>query len=75
MRAFAESIWSAIVGKETHWLVGPADGKSYIAWTHTEPTGYTFVASMTGDLPTIGSGLVAGEVVFDEAGCQIYKEP
>lgn len=75
MRAFAESIWSAIVGKETHWLVGPADGKSYIAWTHTEPTGYTFVASMTGDLPTTGSGLVAGEVVFDEAGCQIYKVP
>ena len=86
MRTFAESIWSDIVGKETRWLVAPQPvakkgGKDYIAWTHREPTGasgvdapsYVFAASMTGELPKKVPGTDGGAVIFDEAGCRVYK--
>ncbi len=73
MRAFAEQIWLEIVGKETKWLIGPADGERYISWAHVEPTGYAFAASMGGDLPTKVAGIDDGEVVFEEDGCRIYK--
>jgi hypothetical protein len=91
MRQFAESIWPDIAGKETRWLVSPAETASttpksteqsvkkmpdqpdYIAWTHVEPTGYVFAASMTGALPDTLPDLPPGEVVFDEAGCRIWR--
>lgn len=73
MRVFAESIWSVIAGKETTWLVGPADGQDYLIWTHTEPTGYAFAASMIGSLPAVVPEWVEGEVVFDEGGCRIWQ--
>jgi hypothetical protein len=68
IRAFAETIWPAIVGKETRWLVAPGS-ESYLAWTHVEDTGYTFAASMTGYLP---DELTMGRVVFEEGGCRIW---
>ncbi|GAB3028465.1 hypothetical protein GCM10027185_30900 [Spirosoma pulveris] len=78
MRAFAESVWPEIAGKETRWLVGPNDGKDYIVWTLGESTrgeskGYVFAASMKGALPKAGPGLTAGEVIFEEEGCQVYR--
>ncbi len=77
MRVFAESIWPDIVGKETRWLVTPdanlSDKAAYIAWTHVDPTGYAFVASMTGPLPKTVPGIATGEIVFEEEGCRIYK--
>ena len=73
MRAFAESIWPDIVGKETRWLVGPADAKNYIVWTHTEPTGYAFAASMTGALPKIVPEVLASEVVFEDETCRVWR--
>ena len=78
MRQFAESIWPDIVGKETRWLVAPnTTGYDYIAWTHTEPTGYVFAASMTGELPETASKAVPGTegaaVVFEEAGCRVWQ--
>ena len=72
MRLFAESIWSEIAGKDTAWLVGPDKGKEYIAWTHTEPTGYAFAASMTGTLPASIPGWPAGNVLFKEGECQVW---
>ncbi|AUD02732.1 alpha-amylase family protein [Spirosoma pollinicola] len=73
MRAFAESIWPEIVGKETKWLIGPADGERYISWTHVDRPGYAFAASMGGDLPVKIAGIDNGEVVFEEEGCRVYK--
>lgn len=73
MRLFAEGIWPAIAGKETTWLVGPTDGKDYIAWTHAEPTGYAFAASMTGDLPPSIPEWTIGRVVFNEDGCRVWQ--
>ena len=73
MRQIAEVIWPQIVGKETRWLVPPGPTASYIAWMHTEPTGYLFAASLIGDLPEILSELPDGEVLFDEAGCCIWQ--
>ncbi|GAB2559881.1 alpha-amylase family protein [Spirosoma areae] len=77
IRAFAESIWPEIIGKETRWIAPPADGSaggdSYIAWTHTEPTAYMFAASLTGNLPKALPKLPAGEVVFEEEGCRVWK--
>lgn len=76
MRTFAESIWPEIAGKETRWLVAPdTAGCDYVAWAHTEPTGYAFAASMNGDLPEIVPGMDGGDVVFEEAGCRVYKLP
>ncbi len=72
IRQFAERIWPEIVGKETRWLVTP--GKlDYITWTHAEPTGYVFAASMIGSLPETIPDLADGEVVFEEAGCRIWR--
>ena len=79
IRLFAESIWPEVVGKETLWLIAPdTAGKDYIAWAHTEPTGYVFLASMTGQLPIVDlfetiPGVEDGEVVFEEVECRIYK--
>lgn len=69
IRAFAESIWPEIAGKETRWLNSP----DYLVWTHTEPTGYVFAASMTGALPETIPGIDGGEVVFAEEGCRVYR--
>lgn len=74
MRTFAESIWPEIVGKETRWLVAPnTAGCNYIAWTHVEPTGYVCAASMTDELPETIVGTDGGTVVFEEAGCRIWR--
>lgn len=85
MRQFAEGIWPDIAGKATRWLVAPQslstakDDKqqweaNYIVWTHAEPTGYVFAASMIGLLPDTLPGLPVGEVVFEEAGCRIWRQ-
>lgn len=73
MRQLAETIWPAIVGKETRWLVSPTEWASYVAWTHAEPTGYAFAASMTGELPALLPDELAGEIIFDEAGCRVWR--
>ncbi|GAB3644179.1 hypothetical protein [Spirosoma arcticum] len=74
MRTFAESIWPEVVGKETRWLVAPdTAGYNYIVWAHTEPTGYVFAASMSGELPEIVPGVDGETVVFEEAGYRIYR--
>ena len=74
MRTFAESIWPDITGEETRWLVAPdTAGFDYIVWAHTEPTGYVFAASMTGGLPGTIPGTEGGTVVFEEAGCRIWR--
>ncbi len=73
MRTFAERIWPAIAGKETRWLTGPADSKTYIVWTHVEPTGYVFAASMSGTLPKTVAGVTGGEVVFEEESCRVWR--
>lgn len=74
MRQFAESIWPDIVGKETRWLVTPDTVDcNYIAWTHTEPGGYGFAASMTGELPGTVPGTNVSSIVFEEAGCRIWR--
>ncbi|WP_077920376.1 hypothetical protein [Spirosoma sp. 209] len=74
IRQFAERVWPAIQGRDTRWLVGPADGQSYIAWTHVEDSDYAFAASMTGQLTeTDLTGLPPGDVVFDEAGCRVWR--
>lgn len=73
IRLFAEGIWPDIVGKATRWLVSPDAGASYIAWTHFEPTGYVFVASMDGPLPDTLPEVPPGELVFDEPECRVYK--
>ncbi|GAB3955687.1 hypothetical protein GCM10028805_43860 [Spirosoma harenae] len=72
IRQFAEQIWPAIIGKETQWIVPPGKD-SYIAWTHTEPSDYIFVASMTGNLPKTIPKLPKGDVVFEEDGLRVYK--
>ncbi|MBN8821643.1 MULTISPECIES: hypothetical protein [unclassified Spirosoma] len=78
IRAFAESIWAEIVGRETEWLVPPGES-DYIAWKHTSvvgestPSEYIFAASMTGNLPDEIPELPESEVVFDEAGCRIWR--
>ncbi|GAB3692375.1 hypothetical protein GCM10027592_11260 [Spirosoma flavus] len=74
IRLFAESIWPIIVGKETRWLVAPGEKDSYIAWTHTESTtGYIFVASLTGKKPKTLTNIPSGELLFEEAGCCIWR--
>jgi hypothetical protein len=85
MRAFAEQIWPAIVGKETRWLVGPNPHATptkkagrpakdkYIAWTHQESPGYVFAASLTGNLPKTLPKVPVGEVVFEEIGFRIWR--
>lgn len=73
IRQFAESIWREVNGKETRWLVGPADKQGYIAWTHVEPTGYVFAASMADELPETLSGTEGGAVIFEEAGCRVWR--
>jgi hypothetical protein len=76
MRQFAEDVWPDIAHKETSWLIAPdAMTYDYIVWTHTEPTGYVFAASMAGDLPDTLAGVDDGELVFSESGCRIYKLP
>lgn len=79
MRAFAETIWSQIAGKETQWLVapeaGPATAADVLAWTHVEPTGYRFAVAWSGQLPETIPGLAlraSDNVVFEEAGCRIW---
>ena len=93
MRTFAESIWPEIAGKETRWLTPPLEDRGgdgavrrsggVIAWAHTEPTGYVFAASMTGELPGRSAGAVdmpdavpgteGRTVIFEEAGCRIWR--
>ena len=73
IRQFAERIWPDIAGKETKWLVPPDGKKTYIAWTHTEPTGYVFAASMTGKLPTKIPKVPTGEIAFEESGCRVWR--
>ncbi|MDB5240949.1 MAG: hypothetical protein JWP57_1574 [Spirosoma sp.] len=81
IRLFAESIWSEIVGKETHWLVAPdTAGKDHIVWRHMEPTSYVFMASMSGQLPGMDvfkmmPDMKDGEVIFEVAECRVYKRP
>ncbi|GAB4037547.1 hypothetical protein [Spirosoma jeollabukense] len=79
IRQFAERIWPDIVSQETRWLVGPhpvsqkkGEG-SYIVWTHVAPTGYVFAASMTGALPKTIPTVPAGDVIFEESGCRVYR--
>lgn len=74
IRQFAESIWSAINGKETRWLAAPGVA-DYIIWTHTESSGgqYVFAADMTGELPDSLPELPAGTVVFEESGCRVWR--
>lgn len=72
IRAFAEQIWPAIVGQSTQWLVAPGEA-DYVAWTHVNPTGYGFAASLTGDLPTEMPGVAVGTVVFEEVGCRVWR--
>ncbi len=72
MRAFAELVWPAIVGRESKWLLAPGE-TDILAWTHTEPTGYTFAVSLTGELPALIPGLdPAGKPVFTGAGCRVW---
>lgn len=86
MRQMAEQIWSGIAGKETRWLVGPADDQNYIAWTHAESTadstlgdstpGYVFATAFAGKLPDTIPGAAqatADKLVFDEANCRIWQ--
>ncbi|GAB3972117.1 hypothetical protein GCM10028806_23640 [Spirosoma terrae] len=78
MRLFSEKIWSVIAGKETRWLVAPDDpkGADYIAWTHVEPTGYVFAASLSGVVPESIPGAVginSDNLIFDEAGCRVWQ--
>ncbi|AQG80394.1 hypothetical protein [Spirosoma montaniterrae] len=73
IRAFAERIWNDIEGQETHWLVGPADNKAYVAWTHAEDAEYVFAASMTGKLPTDIPGTEDSTLVFEESGCRVWR--
>ncbi|GAB3999892.1 hypothetical protein GCM10028807_51420 [Spirosoma daeguense] len=73
VRLFAESIWPEIAGKETRWLIPPDSKENYIAWAHTEPTGYVFVASMTDKLPKTLAKIPSGELVFEEAGCCVWR--
>ena len=75
IRAFAESTWPEIAGKETQWLVAPDAGKTYIAWTHAENAQYIFAASLAGSLPETVSENADNEVVFEETGCRVYKMP
>ncbi|GAB4020762.1 alpha-amylase family protein [Spirosoma koreense] len=74
MRSFADDIWPDIAGKPTEWLAGPDAAKDYLVWTHVEPTGYVFAASMNGALPKTLPEVKAGEVVFEEEGCRVYKQ-
>lgn len=78
MRLFSEKIWSVIAGKETRWLVAPDDpkGADYIAWTHVEPTGYVFAASLAGVVPESIPGAIGvnrDNLIFEEAGCRIWQ--
>ncbi|WP_338875518.1 hypothetical protein WBJ53_07855 [Spirosoma sp. SC4-14] len=79
IRLFAEQIWPIIAGKETCWLVAPdepnVNGK-YIVWTHVEPTGYVFAASVSGSLPDAipgVEGLTEANLIFDESGCRVWQ--
>ncbi len=74
MRAFAEGIWPDIAGQETRWIVPPGlANQPYIAWTHTEPTGYFFAASMSGELPDTLPGQDEAEILFVETGCRVWR--
>ncbi|MCK8493011.1 hypothetical protein M0L20_14175 [Spirosoma sp. RP8] len=75
MRTFAERIWPAIAGQETRWLVQPDNNSNYVVWTHTEPTGYVFAASYSGNLPESIPGVdsVNAELLFSDSGCRIWK--
>ncbi|GAB3560912.1 hypothetical protein GCM10027578_00420 [Spirosoma luteolum] len=75
MRAFAESIWPAIVGRATRWLLPPGHPSGVLAWTHADPTGYTFLTAPSGQLPAKRGGLKpTGQLVFAEAGCEVWFE-
>lgn len=74
IRQFAEGIWPEIVGKETRWLIGPDAAKNYLVWTHAEPTGYLFAASMNGKLPKNVPGTEGAKVIFEEDGCRVYRQ-
>ncbi|GAB3559194.1 hypothetical protein [Spirosoma fluminis] len=73
IREFAERIWPEIRGKETRWLAAPGDESDYIVWTHVEPTGYSFAASMTGHLPELIPELATSELVFKAESCQVWN--
>ena len=77
IRQLAEGIWADIRGRETRWLVGPDANESFLAWTHDEGGGatYVFAASLTGARPEAVPGTEAGEKIFDEAGCGVWQLP
>ncbi len=74
IRAFAESIWPTIAGKETQWLVAPgsADSTDFVAWTVID-SGLGFAAGWGGSLPELVPGQGNGEVIFAEAACRVWQ--
>lgn len=70
IRAFAQSIWPDIQGKETAWLLPPGSG-DILAWTHAQRPQYRFFASLTGILPATIDGMHAGEILFETDGCRV----
>ncbi|MFD2569765.1 hypothetical protein ACFSUS_03915 [Spirosoma soli] len=72
IRQCAERIWAEIAGRETRWLVAPGEAE-YIAWTHIEPTGYVFASAMTGTLPDTIPDFPAGELIFEESECRVWR--
>ncbi|GAA4459691.1 hypothetical protein GCM10023189_33720 [Nibrella saemangeumensis] len=73
MRQFAETIWPAIAGQQTRWIVPPSLQTSYIAWTQAETPQYAFAAAMTGALPERIAEIPDDSVVFDGEGCRVYR--
>ncbi|MBC8156515.1 MAG: hypothetical protein H7Z72_26835, partial [Bacteroidetes bacterium] len=77
IRAFAESIWHEIAGRETRWLVAPGNA-DYVVWTHASEPAFVFAVSLAGELPETMSGTPAagssvGAVVFTDAGCRVWR--
>ncbi len=72
IRAFAESIWGEISGKETRWLVAPG-AADYVVWTHALEPKYVFAASLTGQLPDELPGVPAGAVMFAGGSCRVIR--
>ncbi len=74
VRAFSETVWPTIVGKETQWLVGldTANPTDFIAWTIPD-AGLGFAAGWGESLPNSVPGQGRGEVIFEEGTCRVWR--
>jgi hypothetical protein len=72
IRLLAEKIWPQIAGKATALLVVPGETAGFVAWT-VPAAELGFAAGWGHSLPDAVPGQGGGEVLFDEAGCRVWR--